>query len=616
MALKQAQIVSALLAFSCLVQCCTSYEEAEEEVHGLSLLQLSSSAFTIRVEEPGPDANVAKFTGTTNYGISADAKTSCSPLKNHGTFSSINVKVGTPPQNFDLVADTGSDNVIVQSCICKKGGYCPEEYGKCFTGTDQSSTFFLPGQNAKHPVQSKVPVVQMTFGSGTIAAIIASDQVAVGKESAYMNSSLLLMVRQALTIQGQFEGILGLGRPHKPVIQASNVSEKEDESGLVPKPAVPKIQSFLEAANVDRFSMCFNYNTEGVLALNTPNREDWLGSVGQLHWGLDFRGISVGGRTVPVSFCTPEEKAEGADTACGIIPDSGTTQIMGPKVQIAKLFDDLCRKWKRCNDTHKKLVKMLHDESARKQDSADGLSLAQEDEDSLDEDPTMGDIVQALKAAMAKAMKERGTPSGGSTAAASSAQNDASGIDGVGDAADSVARTPKLERYETFQLLLHNCAQWKNSTDIDKEMPPVFFHVAGTEGKTQTLKLMPYDYVSEVTGTVMEKHRKTLLGILPIYEIVKKTTTVCAPAFGVMEYPTLKNGPVWIFGTPLFYSHQVHYDRSSKPPAMAFTHGSCGSCVDSRPVAKIPTSLVAESERMRKISGEWREPSIDVTQPF
>jgi len=126
---------------------------------------------------------------------------SCSPLKNYGTFSTVEVKVGIPPTSLDLVADTGSNDMIVQSCDCQKSGACPQEFGKCYAGRSVVGSV------------DKSMVVLMSFGSGDIAAEEGSDYIQVGLEKVYANKSLLLMVSQALTISGQFEGILGLGRP-------------------------------------------------------------------------------------------------------------------------------------------------------------------------------------------------------------------------------------------------------------------------------------------------------------------------------------------------------------------------------------------------------------------
>lgn len=63
----------------------------------------------------------------------------CSVLENHEVYSSVKVAIGNPPQLFDLVADTGSDNCIVNDCSCKQ---CPKAWGSCFT--EHSNSFRLP----------------------------------------------------------------------------------------------------------------------------------------------------------------------------------------------------------------------------------------------------------------------------------------------------------------------------------------------------------------------------------------------------------------------------------------------------------------------------------------
>eukprot|EP00434_Breviolum_minutum_P022359 symbB.v1.2.019733.t2/scaffold1626.1/size108921/7 len=122
----------------------------------------------------------------------------CSPLKNHQTYSSVEVAVGNPPQYFNLVADTGSNSCIVKDCGCKQ---CPKAWGNCFTGPKQSKSFDLPlfkvmnsskSQNLKQGDMAPAAIV-MSFGSGQIAAQIASDEVRIGEVKTYMEKGLLLM---------------------------------------------------------------------------------------------------------------------------------------------------------------------------------------------------------------------------------------------------------------------------------------------------------------------------------------------------------------------------------------------------------------------------------------
>lgn len=505
----------------------------------------------------------------------------CSPLKNHGTHSSVDVSVGTPPQTFQLIADTGSDNVIVQSCFCKERGYCPLDFGKCFKGSERSSTFAMV-EGTDGPAMS-----MMSFGSGKILVALASDEVSVGSVSANMNSSLLLMVKQALKIKGQFEGILGLGRPHR---------------HSMPRPGHRAVEGFMEASGIDRFSMCFNDGSPGVLGLNIPARGFPLRSVGRMHWGLDFRGISIGDDKQPVGFCTAEEKQPGMETACGIIPDSGTTLIMGPASQIVTLYTDLCTRWPRCVKMHKALT-------------AEYENLRRHNE-------------QALKAAALKAARTRFyqrvqallQARDPDEPEASEESEQPASEESDETAPDESERPPlpgQVSLPATLLLLLKNCHYWlyNNSTGFS-EMPSLFFHVAGTAGGTDTLEMKPHTWVLEMNRRVVQKHTKKLLGYLPIEIVSVSKEHVCTPAFGHMDYPTQLNGPVWIMGTPLFYEYQVHYDRGPDPPTMNFVREPCGACVEGK-YQQSAALLQGESGRaLRRVDGEPVVRDINTSLPL
>lgn len=284
----------------------------------------------------------------------------CAELSNHGTHSTVQVSAGTPPQQFDLVADTGSNAVIILSCNCVDEGRCSSK-DDCFRGTDKSSTFSV-GKLPDHAAE-EVPSVTMSFGSGDIQAVIATDEVSVGGVKTSMENGLLLMVDKALNINGPFEGILGLGLPAKArwgmgLIQKSGMKFDGGEDYEPPE--------FLPEADISRFSLCFNNGADGALRLGAKETLDMpmadkLGSFGQVHWGVGLTGIFVGeGKSkVQLDVCRPDydggpEIPSGQATVCGGIPDSGTTAIMAPEASLEVLFEGICSEWDRCDKAAKK----------------------------------------------------------------------------------------------------------------------------------------------------------------------------------------------------------------------------------------------------------------------
>lgn len=448
------------------------------------------------------------------------SKQSCSKLINMNTHFTVEISAGTPPQKFELVADTGSDAVIVQSCVCRKFTPHCKESEDCFTGTNKSSTFVAP------PKKAKVEVLH--FGSGSIATAIATDVVRLGTEEATMTDGLYLMINRALQMAGHFEGILGLGVPSwvekaksppkiagaDPANQKKLQEVMDQARARTPKNETDKFAPrLLEEAGVERFSMCMNDDGKaGVMRLQPPSPPKMLKQIGYHHWALDFRGFSVGSSSAPVKMCDKSKMKSHQDVACAAIPDSGTTLMLGPKEQVNALYADLCQRWPRCND-------------------------------------------------------------------ASSAPSDD-------------------ERVATFKSLVYQCNSWRDTKKGLKEMPSIFMHLAGADGVTQDLELSPWSYVME---------SKTLSGEI-----------FCEPLFGVWEQRTFLHGPVWIFGTPLFYEYQVVFGMPKNEPAsIGFSEAACGSCGDGDKIGLVLDSGLRGVRRTPRImSGKPRMPSIDPTQPL
>lgn len=391
----------------------------------------------------------------------------CATLRNHETHSSVEISIGNPPQSFSLVADTGSDKVVVKDCACKN---CRPEWGPgCFLGPHHSSSFnlsfFMVEDEHKgyqghqghqgHKVKKHLEEAHMyiSFGSGSVGTRVASDEVRLGSLKTYMKHGLLLIVDESLEIHDRFEGILGLGRPDFKGHQALGHHRAAKRAGMAKKAEELEeihVPSFFEQAKVQRFSLCFNHQADGVLGMNTPASSNRLSSVGQVHWGLDFQGISVGDQKQRLKICNPASKKKGMQSACGLIPDSGTTLIAAAEPQLLTLYESVCNNWSRCKETHQQIEK----------DAAAGKLPVMSANESQD-----GQI--------------------------------------------------EVHPVETLQALLTQCSDWMAGVDLNKEMPKLTFHVAGANGNKEELVINPRNYIllseAEVEiPTIIKSHgRKT-----------------------------------------------------------------------------------------------------------
>jgi hypothetical protein len=144
-------------------------------------------------------------------GYSEKKPTHYIPLKNMGTHVEVDVAIGTPmgadkPQVFSLIADTGSNNVIVPSCVCKQRSMACSSDSACFTGTNLSSSFFLEKGSASDGSLQRT----LSFGSGDVDCVVAHDVIKLGHVEHPIKGVLLMVDNQ---LDFEINGIIGLGVP-------------------------------------------------------------------------------------------------------------------------------------------------------------------------------------------------------------------------------------------------------------------------------------------------------------------------------------------------------------------------------------------------------------------
>eukprot|EP00435_Cladocopium_sp_Y103_P068749 s391_g32.t1 len=342
-------------------------------------------------------------------------------------------------------------------------------------------------------------------------------------------------------------------------------------------------------------------------------------SVGKTHWAMDFHGISIGDQAFKMGSCDPALKKVGMETVCSIIPDTGTTLVVGPESQIATLYEDLCNNWQRCKNTHKDLhreMEKMTNTGVRIEGPAGALDLVQADFDkfmdvvsevmarSSPEVPSLVDEkpdVQPDVVNKARAIGEKVTPYITNKERASGQENATDGF-GKQNSKPSVIREASASKgldgglpmtkedrkftippSMTLQLLLEHCASWIEQVDLNQEMPELKFHVADTKGNKDVLQIPASSYIFSKAINIEVPSIRNVLGF-PLKIRTPQNEKVCMMGFSAMDYSTELNGDVWIFGTPLFYEYTVHYDRGSGKPEdikLGFTHkkeSECGQC--------------------------------------
>nr|DBA31116.1 TPA: hypothetical protein GDO54_007022 [Pyxicephalus adspersus] len=216
------------------------------------------------------------------------------------------VSVGTPPQNFSVVFDTGSSNFWVPSCYCLSDACIIHDNFKPFL----SSTYEHVGK-----------FFTIHYGTGQLVGVMGKDtlqisNITIGKQD--FGQSINEPGRTF--VLAQFDGVLGLGYPSLAVGNAVPVFDQIMKQKLLDKP----IFSFHLNKDDD-----FQYGGELILGGidNTLYKGPihWIPITQKGYWQIRLENIKVHGK---IQLCV---------NGCEAIVDSGTSLITGPSADIKEL---------------------------------------------------------------------------------------------------------------------------------------------------------------------------------------------------------------------------------------------------------------------------------------
>ncbi|XP_041092101.1 pepsin A-like [Polyodon spathula] len=214
------------------------------------------------------------------------------------------ISIGTPPQSFKVIFDTGSANLWVPSVYCSSQ--------PC---TNHKK--YNPSTSSTYRATNKYISIQ--YGTGSMTGFLAYDTVNVaGISDPNQIFALSTTEPSSFLYYAQFDGILGLAFPSIASGEATPVFDNMMNQGLLSQ----NLFSFYLSPNSQSGSVVtFGGIDESYFTGNI----NWVPLTSETYWQIKVDYIQVNGQTVACA------------QSCQAIVDTGTSLIAGPSGPIATI---------------------------------------------------------------------------------------------------------------------------------------------------------------------------------------------------------------------------------------------------------------------------------------
>jgi len=218
------------------------------------------------------------------------------------------VSLGTPPQHFKVIFDTGSGNLIVPSSQCSVPGCKPHKKYE-----SKSSTTSMTIQNENGEGNAEI-----SFGTGNIAGDFYRDKMCIG-DSLCIDSSFIAANRESTEPFQEipFDGIMGLGFKDLSMGKGFNIVDDLYAGGQLPQGQV----SFYLTDGGDSEVTFGGYKSEYLASDILWARVDL-----ESFWQVSIDDITFDNK--PKSLC---------GGGCNVAVDTGTSMLAGPSELVDKL---------------------------------------------------------------------------------------------------------------------------------------------------------------------------------------------------------------------------------------------------------------------------------------
>jgi hypothetical protein len=222
------------------------------------------------------------------------------------------IEIGTPPQFFTTIMDTGSSNLWVPSTSCTDTA-CN---GKNKYSSSASSTYKANGEP-----------ITIHYGTGSMKGTLCYDTVSVGGLTVTQQEFAQATSLAAFFTGSAFDGILGLAYQS---ISADNVPTWFDNA--VQQNGIDSVFSFyLDSTSGSNSSVLTFGGYDTSYFTGTITYHDLYLDLGD-YYMITFNGCKVGNTNINTNCGV---------SGCRAIVDSGTSYIVGPQAAISQILSTL-----------------------------------------------------------------------------------------------------------------------------------------------------------------------------------------------------------------------------------------------------------------------------------
>ncbi|XP_032894049.1 cathepsin E-B-like [Amblyraja radiata] len=261
------------------------------------LVHHNSSTFTHKYRSCYP----SEFLMVKDAGVTSEPLSNYMDAQYYGEIS-----IGTPPQMFTVVFDTGSSNLWVPSAYCISEACKPHQHFRSFF-----SSSYSPRGNT----------FSIRYGTGQLVGVLGKDKVRVGNmvvqgqefgESVYEPGSTFTLAK--------FDGILGLGYPSLAEGGAIPVFDRMMHQGLLEEP-VFSVRLNREVDSDDGGELLLG----GIDHTQYTGQINWVNVTKKGYWQIRLEKITFHNTVL-------------CHNGCSAIVDTGTSLIAGPYKAIKEMF--------------------------------------------------------------------------------------------------------------------------------------------------------------------------------------------------------------------------------------------------------------------------------------